>query len=470
MGATTGARGWVGGTRRRVLPLALALLLAVLLGLVVDRGVTSRSGAAEPTRPNVLLIVLDDATLRGVDDMLGDTKARLVGSDGVAYTNSYVAIPSCCPERGVLLTGQFPHNNGVTQQQRGGTLDKTRTVPADLHRAGYRTYHVGKYLHESLSVDPPPGVFDRWLIGMGGYNNPSFNLDGRVRQLSGYTTTITGAWTRTFLADAESAGDAQPWYLSLNFKAPHLGAVPESRYAGSAVPSLTFPDERDRSDKPAYIRNQNVTAAEMEPVRRNMWRTMASVDDQVVSTLDWLAAHGELANTLVLLTSDNGYHHGQNRRQSKFVPYSPAIQVPMWLRGPGVTARGTDTTRMVSGVDVAATVYDATGVAPSRRADGQSLLAPSTRSEVLVEYFNDAANSRTIPTWATVRARTWQYIETYDPTSGAVRFREWYDLAADPHMLTNLLADGNPGNDPATGGVAGRLATYRSCAGTTCPR
>jgi arylsulfatase A-like enzyme len=454
----------------RLKPTAV-IAYGALVSLVAGMGATVHpSAAVEPTRPNILLIVLDDATPQGVDDMLTDSKARLVGSSGVSYRNSYVAIPSCCPERGTLLTGQFPHNNGVTQQQRGGTLDKTTTVPADLHRSGYRTYHVGKFLHEPLATRPSPGVFDRWLIGMGGYNDPSFNLDGTVRKFPGYTTTITGTWTRNFLTDAETVNDAQPWYLSLNFKAPHSGAVPETRYAGLTVPSLVFPDETDRSDKPAYVRNQNETAASMGPLRRNMWRTIASVDDQVVATLDWLAAHNELANTLIILTSDNGYHHGQNRRRSKFIPYTPSIQVPTWVRGPGVSATGTDSTRMVSGVDIAATVYDATDVAPSRRADGESLLSPSSRSEVYAEYFNDAANSRSIPSWATVRGRTWQYIETYDIATGALKFREWYNLAADPHMLTNLLADKNASNDPDTTATANRLAAYRRCAGITCPR
>jgi len=439
---------------------------AAALGANVER-----STAVEPTRPNILLIVLDDATTQGVEDMLTDTRARLIGSSGgVSYLNSYVAIPSCCPERSTLLTGQFPHNTGVTQQQRGGTLDKTTTLPADLHRAGYRTYHVGKLLHEPLSTSPPPGVFDRWLIGSSAYNNPQLNLDGTVRTFSGYTATVSGTWTRNFLADAETRNDAQPWYLSLNFKAPHTESVPETKYASLAVPSLVFPDETDRSDKPSYIRNMNVTAADMAPLRRDMWRTMASVDDQIVSTLDWLSAHGELANTLIIVTSDNGYHHGQNRRQSKFIPYTPSIKVPLWVRGPGVTATGTNSTRMVSGVDVAATIYDVTDVAPSRVADGESLLVASVRSEVYVEYFNDSANSPYIPPWASVRGRQWQYIETYDISTGALRFREWYDLAADPYMLTNLLADGNPGNDPDTTAVANRLAQYRGCTGLTCPR
>jgi arylsulfatase A-like enzyme len=446
---------------------AVLAVATLLLALLVADG---SARAAEPTRPNVLLIVLDDATVRGADDMLADSRARIVGAVGVAYRQSYVAIPSCCPERGTLLTGQFPHNSGVLRQDLGGSLDKTRILPADLHRAGYRTYHVGKLLHEAIGTRPPPGVFDRWLIGLESYIDPEFNLDGTVRRIPGYTTTITGDYARRFLASAEAADDGRPWYLSLNFKAPHAPSTPEARYAALPVPALTFPDEPDRSDKPAYIRNMDVTATAMAPVRTAMWRTLASVDDQIVLTLNWLAAHGELTNTLVVLTSDNGFHHGQNRRQAKFIPYTPALQVPLWLRGPGVAARGTNTDRMVSGVDVAATIYDATGAAPSRVLDGRSLLDPSGRREVYAEYFNDAINSSAIPPWATVRGATWQYIETYDIRTGARTFREWYDLAADPHMLRNLLADGNPANDPATGAVAARLAAYRTCTGAGCPR
>lgn len=453
------------GLRRRMAFIGVGLSLVVWLTV----GATP-APATEPTRPNVLLIVLDDATTPMAEDMLRDARARIVGSVGVSYRNSYVAIPSCCPERSTLLTGQFPHNTGVTQQQRGGSLDKTTTLPADLHRAGYRTYHVGKLLHEALSVDPSPGVFDEWLVGMGGYTDPYFNLDGTVQRVLGYTTTITGNYARRFLQHAEAANDAQPWYLSLNFKAPHLPSTPEAKYSSLAVPGLTFPDEPDRSDKPPYIRDQNLTAADLSAVRVRMWRTLASVDDQIVATLDWLSAHGELSNTLVVMTSDNGYHHGQNRRGSKFIPYTPSLQVPIWLRGPGVAAGGTNSSRMVSGVDVAATIYDATGAKPSRVLDGQSLLASSTRREVYAEYFNDSANLATIPSWATVRGRTFQYIETYDISTGALAFREWYDLAADPYMLRNLLADGDPGNDPATGAVATRLAGYRTCAGTKCPR
>ena len=448
-------------------PPAVTAALLLVLALLSGPGPAS---AAEPSRPNVLLIVLDDATYRGALDMLADSRARIVGSVGVAYRQSYVAIPSCCPERATLMTGQFPHNSGVRQQQLGGTLDKTRTLPADLHRAGYRTYHVGKYLHEPLATNPPAGVYDRWLIGLDGYVDPYFNLDGAIRRITGYTTTITGDYARRFLASAETADDGQPWYVSLNFKAPHRESTPEARYASLAVPSLTFPDELDRSDKPAYVRVMNATAADMAPLRRHMWRTLASVDDQVVLTLDWLATHGELANTLVILTSDNGFHHGQNRRQEKFVPYTPALQVPLWLRGPRVVAGGTNTTRMVSGVDVAATIYDATGAAPSRVQDGQSLLRTSARTEVFAEYFHDEVNLRTVPHWATVRGATWQYIETYDVSTGARIFREWYDLAADPHMLRNLLADGDPTNDPSTSAVASRLAAYRTCTGSACPR
>jgi len=426
--------------------------------------------AADPAvpPPNVLLIVLDDAAPHGADSMLRKAKKRIAGQ-GVEFKRSFVAIPSCCPERGTLLTGQYPHNHGVRQQQLGGNLDQTRTLPADLRRAGYRTYHVGKLLHMPAPADPEPGVFDRWLIspiGNDPYWNPYFNLDGVYQRIPGYTTTITGAWARSFLQDAQAVDDSQPWYLSLNFKAPHLPAPPERKYATASTSDYWIPYEWNRSDKPAYVRTASTTPSGANAKQADMYRTMLSADDQIAATLDWLEANGEAGNTLVILTSDNGYLYGEHLLGSKFTPYTPSIRVPLWMRGPGVPA-GADRERWVSGVDVAATVYGATGAVPTRVVDGESLLAPGTRSEVFVEYFQDDRSWKPVPTWASIRTAGWQYVEYYDP-AGSLISREWYDLARDPQQLRNVLGDADAGNDPDTTLVAARLAAYRSCVGATC--
>jgi len=92
-------------------------------------------------------------------------------------------------------------------------------------------------------------------------------------------------------------------------------------------------------------------------------------------------------------------------------------------------------------------------------------LTSAARDEIFIEYFKDA-NRESIPSWASIRSDAFQYVQ-YHGETGAVVFREYYDLVADPYQLVNLLGDGNAANDPDTSALAVRLARYRSCAGTT---
>ncbi|HZB60396.1 MAG TPA: hypothetical protein VFA73_14525, partial [Actinomycetota bacterium] len=92
------------------------------------------------------------------------------------------------------------------------------------------------------------------------------------------------------------------------------------------------------------------------------------------------------------------------------------------------------------------------------------------RPRALTEYWNDASNSPTIPTWASIRTAAYQYTEYYDLANPAtVTFREYYNLQADPYQLVNLLADGVPTNDPDTAPLSQTLRAARQCAGSSCP-
>jgi arylsulfatase A-like enzyme len=126
----------------------------------------------------------------------------------------------------------------------------------------------------------------------------------------------------------------------------------------------------------------------------------------------------------------------------------------------------------VSYLDLLPTMLEAAGVTPpanAPRMDGESLLRPSTRTTMFSEYFQDPANGK-VPTWKMVRTNTVKYIQTYD-TSGAVIFREYYDLVADPDEMTNLLGDKNTANDPPAATVTAltnRLNSMATCAGPSC--
>ena len=135
-------------------------------------------------------------------------------------------------------------------------------------------------------------------------------------------------------------------------------------------------------------------------------------------------------------------------------------------------AAGTGSTRIVSYIDLLPTMLSAAQVALPAGApplDGESLLTATRRTTAYAEYFKDSANG-SVPTWRMIRTATVKYIQTYDD-SGAVSFREYYNLTADPREDTNLLSDGNAVNDPPATELAtltARLNALATCGGSGC--
>jgi arylsulfatase A-like enzyme len=437
---------------------------------------TTRPGPTTTTtpppsgRPNVVVINLDDMR---ADMLAALPKVRQWLADGgTSFRNGYVSTPSCCPSRASLMSGRYVHNNGQFQQQNLG-FDLDLTVQRYLHDAGFLTGHAGKFLHWlDLSVEAPH--FDRWTYFKGGYENVFMNFDGTVRRSQGYSTTIVFDRAIEYVNDFESRGDARPFYLHLAPVAPHDPSVAEPRYASATVPAHQ-PDpsymEADRADKPPFVRSQNQTPAAAQAKRTAMIRTLYTVDDQVDRLMRHLQATGELANTLVLFTSDNGFLLGEHKTTEKFLPYRKAVEVPFLLRWPGRVAAGAVDDRLVTHVDVLPTILAATGVTQAHATlDGRDLLSGHTRQRALTEYWHDPNNSGTIPTWASIRTTAYQYSEYYDIANPAtVTFREYYNLQADPYQLVNLLADGVPTNDPDTAPLSQTLRAARQCAGSSCP-
>lgn len=489
----------------RAAVLATALAFCPLASLSV--GTPAHAEAAVATTagaPNVLVVNLDDMRLDSLP-FLAKTRARM--QSGVSYPNFQVENPNCCPSRAGMLTGRYPHNNGVRTQNDGVYLPTETTFVNYLQDAGYRTAMTGKYLVPWDSNTPPPN-FDDYSFMKGGYEEVwyleagrkvfrsvyrngstdpyTYNADGTKAWVNpqNYSPTYTASKLLGFLHGYE-ADDARPWLAYWAPQSPHTvdvdpsattvnRGVPEPQYAAAATGECLQPDELDRSDKPPYIRSTTYQPAEYRALCQSQIRTLYTVDDMIEAMFRQLEADGELANTLVMITSDNGYLWGEHGRSSKFVPYAPATRVPLLVRWDGSGGRlptGVDG-RLAVNVDIAPTALDAAGVAVPAgmpAMDGQSLLRPSTRRDALVEYFYDTSDGP-MPTWAEVWNGTRRYIETYDST-GARTFREYYDTVRDPAENENVLADSVTGNEPSAtelAALASRLAALRQCSGADC--
>ena len=313
------------------------------------------------------------------------------------------------------MTGRYPHNNGVRIQSQGPAFDFQHSMACYLQAAGYRTYLDGKFLTTWPRTQLPP-CFTHSTVMWGGYFDVGTRVDGTSKKTTGYSTTVLGVRGREYVTEALT--HTAPFLLYEAPQAPHWVdvtnpdgttsqlAIPEQKYADANVGNCAGVPESDRADKPAYVRRTNFTTAQGQAMCQSQLRAIMTADDEFDKTMQQLSNSGVLDNTLVILTSDNGYNWGEHGRTEKFVPYEPVAQsapggavarscaLRDFQRAPGVVRRPAS--------DDARRRPNFTIPTAAPRLDGESLLSPTSRTSVFAEYYKDSANGN-VPTWKAVR-------------------------------------------------------------------
>jgi arylsulfatase A-like enzyme len=450
---------------------------------------------AAAAKPNIVVLMTDDQTLDSMSVM--PQTQRLIGEEGTTFTRSFVNYPLCCPSRATLYTGQYAHNHAVLGNgpPLGGytRLDKSNWLPLWLQAAGYRTMHVGKFLNGYGRLSPPtevPPGFTDWhgTVDPSTYRfyNYTVNENGTLRTYGAanepefYSTDFFARRANELIAAA--APSDQPFFMSVAFLAPHAGQPADADDpAGQNTPSpaprhvnafstVSLPqpasfNEADVTDKTALMqRRPLLTPTRIAAIQENYQQRLESllaVDDAVASIVGGLDTAGELDDTLILFTSDNGFFHGEHRvPQGKLLVYEPSIRLPLLMRGPGVPEDKRQS-QLVTNADLAPTIIDAAGATPGRAQDGRSLFDlvkdPGVQwgRELLLEGGTNAGL-----TYTALRNYRWKWVEHGNGE------RELYDLKSDPDELTNRSTD--PALAPVRNAMAARLAVLRACAGSSC--
>jgi arylsulfatase A-like enzyme len=449
--------------------ISIIVLFASITGL--PRHATPAASAQTVSRPNILFIITDDQRLESGMGTMPNVN-RIFGAEGTQFTNFSTTTPLCCPSRGSFWSGRYAHNHGVlgndSYPQPQLSYDQSTAFQSYLRGAGYRTAIVGKYWNQWPIGTAAPG-YDRWAKFAGGYASAAWGIDGVVRTQPGYSTDFLGQQSIRYLQEFEQ-NDAQPWLLYVAPHAPHSPMTPAAQYANAPVPAWTGNPavaETDKSDKPPNIRSSTVSFSSVDADRTAQLRTLMSVDDVVQQLFTQMDALGETQDTLAIYTSDNGYMWGEHGRTAKRVPYTQSFQVPFFMRWPGHVTPGAVDPRLTANVDVAPTLLEAAGIAPAHAIDGISMFGTGARSRLLLEYFKSP--DAPLGPWAATLTPTYQYTEWYDVNTGAITFREYYDVVNDPWQLQNLLGDATTGNDPDVASLHAQLAADRACSGTACP-
>ncbi|MEA2451905.1 MAG: hypothetical protein QOG04_615 [Actinomycetota bacterium] len=453
-----------------------ALLMLVVLAAGTSHAATpARDQTSAERPPNILLIVTDDQRENTLNVMPA-TRREFVDK-GRSYSQAFATSPLCCPSRASIMTGRYPHNHGVRRNEDAANLAQGSTIQSYLQQTGYRTGIVGKYLNSWNEVRDDPPYFDRWaVIDDSNYARVYFNflanVNGQVLNPPGYSTTFVADKSVDFLHRFETE-DNKPWFLYVAPFASHKPFEPERIYKDVATPIwLGNPavGESDRSDKPPWVQSRHVRFAGGRSTARQQYRTLMSADDMVARIFSTLGKLEENRDTLAIFISDNGYMWGEHGTASKRFPYTEAVRVPLIIRWPGTFAADETNDSLVANIDIAPTIMEAADIAPDPNypMDGRSLVTGEPRRELLLEYFGSRLGED-VPTWASTRSLTHQYVEYYEPTTGAVQFTEYYDLTNDPWELENLYGDADPSNDPPEVFYSFDLQQARECSGTSCP-
>jgi N-acetylglucosamine-6-sulfatase len=519
------------------LAIAAAALLAGTVGaaIAIDAPGTAAAGAPSDrvaqSRPNVIVVMTDDQSVGELSRRSMPHTIDALRDHGTTFSNSIVSSPLCCPARAGLLTGQYPHNNGVYDNEPGySSLNHKRsTLYSWLQAAGYRTGHIGRWLlnyHRPAAAGdpdtgdgfaPPPGI-DHWFGFRGpsaAYYGATFSRNGTPVTLSerpsGYITRAINREALDFVRAAKS--DPRPFFLNVSQIAPHsaneirpgpcgIGGLPIPErgafkpWRSEPLPRPPSFDESRIRDKPDWVQQRSPIGRDRRKGLELGWRcalaTLPTVDRGVGRLIDRLAAQGELDETAIFFTSDNGYLFGQHRIfLNKVYPYEESIRVPLLARLPGQPRQPAKVGVPVNNLDLTATILDLARAAPCtatgdcRILDGRSLVPLLRgrhprwgRGRALLIQLGSVRDCGTPTTqigglntfYDAVRTRRHLYVELdhLDRETGVCDRPEYelYDLRGDPFQLRNRATYvPNRPPRPRQAGLAARLASLRDCAG-----
>ena len=450
------------------------------------------ASALAAERPNILFIMSDDHAAHAVGAYAGrlsslDPTPEIdkLAESGMLFENAFCTNSICTPSRATLLTGQYSHVNRVTTLS--GHLEGDRQHVANLIRAaGYQTAMVGKW---HLKREP---AFDYYCVlpGQGSYFNPVMRESGKpwpdnLRRFSGYDSThSTDAIVQASIDWLKRRDRDRPFFLMHHFKAPHDNFENAERY-DFLYEEASIPEPpslwREPNHGSAATRGAGTSIGKRN-TRRNMGhhmfvdpeldeetykrtayqrylkkylRTVRGVDDGVGRLISFLEEDGELDNTVILYTSDQGFMLGEHDYIDKRWMYEESLRIPLIVRYPGVVAARSRNDALVNNTDLAPTLLELAGATPPDFMQGRSLVpflngrqVKDWRQATYYRYWMNYAH-HDVPAHYGIRTKDFKLIFFYGlpldaPGARAVPTTpgwELYDLRKDPRELRNVHGD-----------------------------
>lgn len=449
-------------------------------------------------KPNILYIMSDDHAAHSIG-CYGGRLAKLnptpnldkLAAEGVRLENCFVTNSICTPSRATIMTGQYSHKTGCYGFRVGLPGDR-QTLGHEMNKLGYETAVVGKW---HLVEEPEPFSYYAVLPGQGSYFNPIFRVRGTKEwpnntiRKAGYDnihssdaiTDLSLQWLKN-----RKAKD-RPFFLMHQFKAPHDNfenaerydwlyedvEIPEpanlwergthgpkgkEQYGTSVGPRNQRRNMGDHMFVDKKLSDEEYTRTSYQRYLKKFLRCVKGLDDNVGRLLAHLKKTGELDNTIIIYTADQGFMLGEHDYIDKRWIYEESLRMPFIVRYPEQFKAGTTSAAICNNTDFAPTLLELAGMNPAAmpaQFQGRSMVPvldgntpDDWRTTHYYRYWLHMAHHDN-PAHFGIRTVTHKLAFFYGLPCGVKGAHdentaphwELYDLAKDPKENTNLAGD-----------------------------
>jgi iduronate 2-sulfatase len=421
--------------------------------------------------PNVLLIILDD--LRPALGCYGDKAAITPNIDqlaagGILFNNAYCQQALCVPSRASFLTGQRPDDTQVYGfYSFRKALPEVVTLPAYFKQNGYYTLSFGKVFdnHNARGMDPgswsEPERFpvsnkaDQYVLP----KNKTGKKATAIERAEGPDEMYMDGEITNEVINTLSALPAQPFFIAVGYRKPHLPFSAPEKYwqmydtvqfepaiqeAGKNCPAIALHDSRELRGYLDIPGEREISRNKARELTQGYYACISYVDALIGKIRKALQAEKLEENTIIVFTSDHGFHLGEHSLWCKTSNFELDARVPLIMSIPGNSARGKATDNITELIDLYPTLAELCGLELPSHLPGQSLLSVLQNPHSTVKEFAFTQHPR--PSYDTVevmgysiRTRQYRYTEWREWQNEKIIARELYDHSTDEQEMENIV-------------------------------
>lgn len=428
------------------------------------------SSFAAEQRQNVLFIISDDLTSTALG-CYGNTVCKTPNIDrlaarGMRFTQAYCQGTYCGPSRASFMSGYYPHATGVQGyvNPRPQIGDRA-TWSQHFKNAGYYAARVSKIFHMGVpggiedggdGADDPASWTERFNSPGPEWKAPGLgetlegNPDGKKPVVGGNTFVIVAADGDDMVhSDGKTSAKARelieqhakdPFFLAVGFVRPHVPFVAPKKYFDMYPPEeMTLPEkvpgDWDDIPKPGInyktSLNMKMDVVKQKKAVSGYYAAVSFMDAQVGKVLDALEKSGQMDNTIIIFTSDHGYHLGEHDFWAKVSLHDESARVPLIISVPGKKPGVSDS--LVELLDLYPTTAKLCGLEVPARLQGRDIspILDDPKAKVHDTVFSVAGSSKGLM----LCDDRWVFIQYGEDAKGGI---ELFDMKNDPQQITNL--------------------------------